>query len=119
MQICKLWQFVVVGSADIKRKLRLAAQRQEARFYVDKAPVKWFQALAPLGTDANKPFLERVPWLIAVFQQRFGILEGGTKVKHDDLPESVVIAMEMLFAALHHVGLVCLTHTPESDGLDE
>ena len=119
MQICKLWQFVVVGSADIKRKLRLAAQRQEARFYVDKAPVKWFQALAPLGTDANKPFLERVSWLIAVFQQRFGILEGGTKVKHDDVPESVGIAMEMLFAALHHVGLVCLTHTPESDGLDE
>ena len=69
-----------MGSADIKRKLRLAAQRQEARYYADKAPVKWFQALAPLGTDANKPFLERVPWLIAVFQQRFGILEGGTKL---------------------------------------
>jgi hypothetical protein len=119
LQICNLWQFVVVGSADIKRKLRLAAQRQEARFYVDKAPVKWFQALAPLGTDANKPFLERVSWLIAVFQQRFGILEGGTKVKHYDLPESVGIATEMLFTALHHAGLVGLTHTHESDGLDE
>ena len=86
------WQFVVVGSADIKRKLRLAAQRQEAFFCADKARVKWFQALAPLGTVVNKPFLERLPWLIAVFQQRFGILEDGTKVKHDDVPESVGIA---------------------------
>ena len=110
------WQFVVVGDAEIKRQLRVAAEQEEASFYADKAPEEWLQALAPLGTDANKPFLEKAPWLIAVFQQRFGTLPDGTKVKHYYAPESVGIATGVLITALHHAGLACLTHTPSPMG---
>jgi iodotyrosine deiodinase len=110
------WQFVVVGDAEIKRQLRVAAEQEEASFYADKAPEEWLQALAPLGTDANKPFLEKAPWLLAVFQQRFGTLPDGTKVKHYYAPESVGIATGVLITALHHAGLACLTHTPSPMG---
>lgn len=110
------WQFVAVSSEEVKHKIRIAAEAEEASFYAEKAPAEWLRALAPLGTDANKPFLEEAPWLIAVFQQRFGMLEDGTKVKHYYAPESVGIATGMLITALHHAGLVCLTHTPSPMG---
>jgi iodotyrosine deiodinase len=106
------WHFVVVGDAATKARLRGAAEAEEREFYQRRAPAEWLAALAPLGTDAEKPFLEVAPWLIAVFVQRYGLLPDGTKVKHYYPIESVGIATGMLIAALHHAGLACLTHTP-------
>ncbi len=110
------WQFVVVEDPAIKRKLRVAAEKEERAFYEQKAPQEWLDALAPLGTDSNKPFLEIAPYLIAIFQERFGVLEDGRKVKHYYATESVGIATGLLIAAIHDAGLVCLTHTPSPMG---
>jgi len=110
------WQFVVVEDPAIKSALRIAAEKEERAFYEQKAPQEWLDALAPLGTDPNKPFLEVAPFLIAVFQERFGVLEDGRKVKHYYATESVGIATGLLIAAIHHAGLVCLTHTPSPMG---
>ncbi|MCH7741296.1 MAG: hypothetical protein IIB71_01370 [Proteobacteria bacterium] len=82
----------------------------------EKAPQEWLDALAPLGTDSNKPFLETAPYLIAIFQERFGRLPDGRKVKHYYAVESVGIATGLLIAAIHNAGLVCLTHTPSPMG---
>ena len=106
------WHFVVVGDPGTKARLRAAAEAEERDFYSHRAPAEWLAALEPLGTDADKPFLEVAPWLIAVFVQRYGVLPDGRKVKHYYPIESVGIATGMLIAALHHAGLVCLTHTP-------
>lgn len=106
------WHFAVVSEADTKRAIREAAEKEEREFYNGRAPQEWLDALAPLGTDANKPFLETAPYLIAIFQQRFGELEDGRKVKHYYATESVGIATGFLITALHHAGLACLTHTP-------
>jgi nitroreductase len=110
------WQFVVVEDPEIKHELRVAAEKEERAFYEEKAPVEWLDALAPLGTDSNKPFLETAPYLIAIFQQRFGLLPDGRKVKHYYATESVGIATGFLITALHNAGLVCLTHTPSPMG---
>lgn len=110
------WQFVVVTDADIKRKIRVAAEKEERAFYEEKAPQEWLDALAPLGTDSNKPFLETAPYLIAIFQERFGVLSDGRKVKHYYATESVGIATGLLIASIHNAGLVCLTHTPSPMG---
>jgi nitroreductase len=111
------WHFVVVSKPEIKTQIRLAAEAEERAFYAVKAPEEWLTALAPLGTDANKPFLETAPYLIAIFQQRYGeSVEGGERVKHYYATESVGIATGMLITALHHVGLACLTHTPSPMG---
>ena len=110
------WQFVVVQDQEIKRKIRLAAEKEERAFYEEKAPQEWLDALAPLGTDSNKPFLESAPYLIAIFQERFGLLPDGRKVKHYYAVESVGIATGLLIAAIHNAGLVCLTHTPSPMG---
>lgn len=110
------WQFVVVENPDIKHRLRLAAEKEEKEFYETKAPEEWLRALEPLGTDANKPFLEKAPYLIAIFQQRFGILPDGEKIKHYYATESVGIATGVLISAIHHAGLACLTHTPSPMG---
>tara|TARA_Y100001934_G_C12104709_1_gene655643 strand:+ start:113 stop:781 length:669 start_codon:yes stop_codon:yes gene_type:complete len=106
------WQFVAVQDREIKRDIRVAAEAEERAFYNGKAPREWLDALAPLGTDANKPFLETAPWLIAVFQQRFGVLPDGRRVKHYYATESVGIATGLLISAIHHAGLASLTHTP-------
>jgi iodotyrosine deiodinase len=106
------WHFAVVSSSDIKRRIRVAAEKEEKLFYDEKAPKEWLDALAPLGTDANKPFLETAPYLIAIFQQRFGETAEGEKVKHYYATESVGIATGVLITALHHAGLASLTHTP-------
>lgn len=110
------WQFVVVENRDTKRRIRIAAEKEEKAFYEGKAPQEWLDALAPLGTDADKPFLETAPYLIAIFQERFGVLADGRRVKHYYPMESVGIATGMLITALHLAGLCCLTHTPSPMG---
>lgn len=106
------WHFVAVSDAGLKRRIREAAEAEERAFYNDRAPDEWLEALAPLGTDANKPFLERAPWLIVIFAQRYGIGEDGERSKHYYVTESVGIATGVLITALHHAGLATLTHTP-------
>ncbi len=106
------WHFTVIESPAVKRRIREAAEAEEREFYNGRAPQEWLDALEPLGTDANKPFLEAAPILIAIFGQRFSRSSGGGKVKNYYVPESVGIATGFLLAALHHAGLVSLTHTP-------
>lgn len=110
------WQFVVIEDQAIKHQIRVAAEKEERAFYEERAPKAWLAALAPLGTDANKPFLEKAPYLIAIFQQRFGQLADGTKVKHYYATESVGIATGVLITSIHHAGLASLTHTPSPMG---
>ncbi len=110
------WHFVVVGDPELKRRIREAAEAEEREFYEHRAPQEWLEALAPLGTDEHKPFLETAPWLIAIFARSYGLRADGTKVKHYYATESVGIATGMLITALHHAGLVTLTHTPSPMG---
>ena len=106
------WHFVLVRSPEAKKIIREAAEKEERDFYEGKAGQEWLEALAPLGTDWEKPFLEVAPWLIVVFAQRYGTDEADRKIKHYYVPESVGIATGMLITALHHAGLSTLTHTP-------
>ena len=106
------WHFVVVSDAHIKRKIRVEAEKEEHEFYHHKAPREWLDALAALGTDEHKPFLERAPYLIVIFTQTYGLLPDGRKVKHYYPNESVGIATGILITAIHRAGLVSLTHTP-------
>ncbi len=106
------WHFVVVSGPETKKKIRVAAEAEEREFYEHRASQEWLEALAPLGTDANKPFLETAPYLIAVFLQKFGELPDGRKVKHYYPAESTGLATGMLITALHTAGLATLTHTP-------
>jgi nitroreductase len=106
------WHFVAVSDPQVKRRIREAAEAEEREFYAHRAPPDWLEALAPLGTDSSKPFLEVAPWLIAVFIRRFARLPDGGKRKHYYTDESVGLATGLLVAALHHAGLVSLTHTP-------
>jgi iodotyrosine deiodinase len=105
------WHFVVISDADLKRRIRAAAEEAERAFYAT-APTEWLDALAPLGTDASKPYLERAPYLIAVFAERYRVEADGSTRKHYYVNESVGIATGFLIAALHHAGLATLTHTP-------
>ena len=109
------WHFVVVENPRLKRSIRTAAERAEQEFYAT-APAEWLAALAPLGTDAHKPYLETAPYLIAVFAERYGLDADGTRRAHYYVSESVGIATGFLLAALHHAGLVALTHTPSPMG---
>jgi iodotyrosine deiodinase len=106
------WHFVAISDRTVKRAIREAAEAEERAFYHGRAPDEWLEALAPLGTDERKPFLETAPWLIAIFAQRYGVAEGGERRKHYYVSESVGIATGMLITALHHAGLATLTHTP-------
>lgn len=110
------WHFAAVSDPEIKAKIRVAAEEEERQFYRDKAPQEWLDALAPLGTDEHKPFLETASWLIAIFVQRHGVLDDGRSVKHYYAMESVGIATGMLISAVHHAGLASLTHTPSPMG---
>ncbi len=110
------WHFVAVSDPAIKRKIREGAEQEERAFYNGKAPREWLDALAPLGTDEHKPFLETAPWLIAIFAESYGELPDGRKVKHYYAQESVGIATGILITAVHHAGLVSLTHTPSPMG---
>ena len=106
------WHFVAISDQQTKAKIRAAAEEEEREFYQRRAPQDWLDALAPLGTDEHKPFLEIAPWLIAVFAQRSIETAAGEKKKNYYVTESVGLATGMLITALHSVGLGTLTHTP-------
>ena len=94
----------------------MAAEKEEKDFYEHRAPPDWLEALRPLGTDERKPFLETAPYLITVFAERYVTAEDGTRLSNYYVMESVGLATGMLIAALHHAGLVSLTHTPSPMG---
>lgn len=110
------WHFAVIENAEAKKRIRIAAEEEERAFYSGRAPKEWLEALAPLGTDAEKPFLEEAPLLVAIFAQKSGTRPDGRTVKHYYVPESVGIATGFLILALHDAGLVTLTHTPSPMG---
>jgi iodotyrosine deiodinase len=110
------WHFVCISDTATKRKIREAAEAEERAFYSGRAGDEWLEALAPLGTDAHKPFLETAPWLIVIFAERYEIDSGGRRIKNYYVPESVGIATGFLIVALHNAGLATLTHTPSPMG---
>lgn len=105
------WTFCVIGSAHLKAKIKEAAEKEEHESYNGRMSEEWLEALAPFGTDWNKPFLEIAPWLIIVFKKAYD-LEDGVKSKNYYVNESVGIACGFLLSAIHNAGLVSLTHTP-------
>jgi nitroreductase len=109
------WHFVVVSDPAVKRRLREAAEAEERKFYAT-APREWLEALAVLGTDEHKPYLDTAPYLIVIFARRYGTGPDGRRVQHYYVQESVGIATGMLITAVHHAGLVSLTHTPSPMG---
>ncbi len=106
------WHFVMVGDAALKSRIRVAAEAEEHEFYDRRATEEWKSALAPLGTDADKPFLETAPWLIGIFYEAWGRNAAGEREKRYYPMDSAGIATGVLIAALHHAGLATLTHTP-------
>ncbi|MBO6854150.1 MAG: nitroreductase family protein [Marivivens sp.] len=106
------WFFAAISDPALKARIREEAEEEERRFYSGAAGDEWLGALAPIGTDDQKPHLEIAPWLIVVFAQRWGTYEDGTRYKNYYVPESVGIATGVLLTALHEAGLVALTHTP-------
>ncbi len=106
------WHFAVVTDPAVKQRIRAAAEEEERAFYTQRASEEWLNDLAPLGTDANKPFLEIAPCLIAIFSQSYQLDNEGQKHLNYYVTESVGIATGFLIAALHNAGLACLTHTP-------
>jgi nitroreductase len=110
------WHFVAITEPDLKRAIREAAEDEEREFYERRAPDEWLEALHPFGTDADKPFLEIAPYLIAVFVQPYRVLPDGAKVKHYYAVESVGLATGILITALHGSGVATLTHTPSPMG---
>jgi len=110
------WHFVAISDPALKREIQVAAEAEEKEFYERRAPNEWLEALAPLGTDAQKVFLETAPWLIAIFSQPYRVLPDGRRLKHYYAIESVGIATGFLVAAIHRAGLVSLTHTPSPMG---
>lgn len=110
------WHFAVISSPELKRRVREAAEAEEQAFYAGKAGEEWLDALAPLGTDEHKPYLEVAPWHIVVFGQRKGGIEPGEEKQNYYVTESVGIACGFLLLALHHAGLATLTHTPNPMG---
>lgn len=107
------WHFVAINSADVKKQVREQAELHEQGFYQGRAGDEWLDALKPLGTDAQKPYLEHAPWLIAIFSQKKGGIHAEDKNTNYYVHESVGIATGMLITALHNAGLVTLTHTPK------
>jgi len=110
------WHFVVVSDPKVKRQIREAAEKEEYDFYHGRAPDEWLEALARLGTDEHKPYIETAPYLIAVFAQTYGLTPDGNKLKNYYVMESVGIATGMLVTAVHMAGLLSLIHTPSPMG---
>lgn len=106
------WHFSVVSDPETKKKIREAAEKEEKKLYSGRAPDEWLEALEPLGTDENKPFLELAPYLIIIFSESYGLDVEGKKIKNYYVSESVGIATGLLITALHNAGLATLTHTP-------
>lgn len=110
------WTFVAIANEQIKQRLRAAAEQEEKSFYSGKAPEDWIQALAPLGTDEHKPHLTDAPWVVVLFRQSYGLSADGTKRTFYYTDESCGIAAGFFIAAIHRMGLVSLTHTPNPMG---
>ncbi|MEC7837560.1 MAG: nitroreductase family protein [Chloroflexota bacterium] len=110
------WHFAISTRNETRRTLRKEAENEEKEFYKHKAPKEWLNALEPLGTDANKPFIEKAPYLIGIFAKNYSLLDDGSKVKHYYSSESVGISTGILITALHMAGLSTLTHTPSPMG---
>ena len=110
------WHFAAIASAEVKHSIRLAAEEEERAFYASRAGEEWLDALAPLGTDADKDFLDIAPWLIVVFGQRRGGIDPSETRQNYYVTESVGIACGLLLTALHSAGLATLTHTPSPMG---
>lgn len=110
------WHFVCISDPKVKHEIRLAAEKEEQSFYGGRAGEEWLEDLEKVGTDANKPYLDIAPWLIAIFAQRRSLDESGARRKNYYVPESVGIATGFLINALHTAGLTTLTHTPKPMG---
>lgn len=106
------WRFVAVNDADLKAKMRAAAEAEEHENYHGRMPPEWLSALAPLGTDEYKPHITDAPWVVVIFKELFEALPDGGRIKNYYVDESVGIASGMFIAAVHHMGLCTLTHTP-------
>lgn len=107
------WTFVLIGDSETKRRIREAAEEEERTNYEGgRLPDDWLEALRPLGTDWHKDFLETVPWIVVLFEQRYALDAGGNRIKHFYVKESVGIACGLFIAAIHQMGLATLTHTP-------
>ncbi len=110
------WRFVAISAPEIKRQIRIAAEEEEKKSYEGRMPDEWLEALAPLGTDWRKPFLETVPWIVVCFEELFGYDEEGNKRKNYYVRESTGLACGLFIASLHTMGLSTLTHTPSPMG---
>lgn len=110
------WRFVVIGDPEIKRQIRIAAEEEEKKSYDERMPEEWLEALRPLGTDWQKPFLEIVPWIVVAFEELYGFDEDGNKRKNYYVRESTGLACGLFIASLHNMGLATLTHTPSPMG---
>jgi nitroreductase len=107
------WTFVAVSDLALKRQIRVAAEKEEYRSYVGgRMPEEWREALAPIGTDWRKPYLETAPWIVVLFAQQYSFQSDGAKRKHYYVNESCGIAAGMFISAIHNMGLATLTHTP-------
>jgi len=106
------WRFVAISAPSVKREIRIAAEAEEKEFYSHRIPDDWRAALAPIGTTWEKPYLEIVPWIVVVFAEQYGREADGSRRKNYYVSESVGIACGLFIAALHHMGLATLTHTP-------
>ncbi len=110
------WHFVAVSDAKTKNQIRIEAEKAEQEFYQNRAPAYWLEALAPLGTDENKPYLEEAPYVIVIFSKLYSLGSDGAKLHNYYLTESVGIATGFLIAAIHNAGLACLTYSPSPMG---
>jgi iodotyrosine deiodinase len=110
------WTFVAVSDPDLKHHIRDAAEREEHAFYHGKAPQEWIEALVPLGTDEHKPHLTDAPWVVILFRRTYGLRDDGSKRPYYYTEESCGIAAGLFIAAVHRMGLVTLTHTPNPMG---
>jgi len=110
------WRFVLIDDPNLRRKIRVAAEEEEWESYHHRFPQEWLDALVPLGTDEHKPFLETAPYLVVVFKESYGLAPDGKRIANYYVNESVGIACGLFIAALHYMGLVTLTHTPNPMG---
>jgi iodotyrosine deiodinase len=110
------WTFVAVGNPELKRRIREAAEDEEHRNYHGRMPPEWLEALAPLGTDEHKPHLTDAPWVVVLFRQTHGLTPDGRRRTFYYTQESCGIAAGLFIAAVHWMGLVTLTHTPNPMG---
>ena len=107
---------MAVSDPQVKRQLRIAAEKEERENYDGRTPPDWLAALEPLGTDAHKPFLEIAPWLVVLFKQHYGLGRNDAHIRHYYVTESLGIAAGLFLTAVHHAGLVALIHTPSPMG---